>query len=789
MSFGVPTRLSVALCVGIVALAVLGGYAARLPILSGDRVAAKLESFARRHGVNLRVQTYQPLGLSGLRFESVQLQARRGDYQLEADLREVDVRISLQALFSRGEIYPGELEVRGGDIRLIRRPGQAARAKESPPDPAAAAPAKSLKPSKSSGPSERSSATPLRAILHDVRVSVDLAPLPAMQRPLWVQRAGFSLRPGRSAPVEFQHAYGQMPDGIPFAIQVLAEPESASKTYLIKPRHPTQIDRWFGWALPFAVSTESIAVCPQCAPATVELKEVEFTGGQAFRARSDLMSLSAGKNEVRLNLATVSATSARDSGDDAPFPYQLANFELQYDALAQTTIVQGEVEDPQSGVASFDANWSAPWGVLTSHIFLKDFDSAPLWETLDLGDGVQRGLHSGEVETSYEPALDLLEFSLDLDSRDLVVSLPLVNDEPLEFEQLSLELEALFQPVARTLSVSRGEATLQGAGPVRLDGYAVDAGAGLTFEVSLKAEKLHPQRLRDALPGALTKLARGSNFEGEFGFQIDTSGHSRFPREINLSVDFDGDVEVLGDSRRADVLSLAGGGPPSIDLPGTLVNTVELKDWVDYDALPARVPLILAAAEDSQFFKHEGFDWVGLRAAMAFNIEEGALKRGGSTLSQQLSKNLFLDRDRTLARKLQEAYVTWRLEGELSKQRIMELYVNMVEWGPGFQGIRAAAQRYFGVPAEELGVAQTALLGAILPGPSIFGRQVLDGYLASSRLEKIEHILSNLRFMKIIAPPEYTELYTLAKAGQIGGLTLTICADDSTAPEGAPKCP
>lgn len=784
-----PTRLTMALCVGLLALAMLAGYAARLPVLGGDLVAAEMERFARRHRVNLRVKTYQPLGLTGLRFEGVEVRARRGDYLLEADLDEVDVRVSMQALFTRGEVYPGEVEVHGGDIRLTRQPGVAARTPEPPPESTSATPVKSTKSQETppaSKPAKPNAPLPLLTIVHDVRVSVDFAPLPAMQRPLWVQRADFLIAPGRPTPVEFRHAYGQMPDGTSFAIKEVADAGNEAATYLIQPREPTRIDRWFNIHLPFAVSTESMTLCPQCSPAVFALKEVEFAAGHGVRARSDLMSLSAGKNEVRLNLATVSVVDGEGS---VVFPYELANFELQYDALARTTIVQGEVEDGQSGVASFSANWSSTWGVLTSHILLKDFQSAPASKTLGLGHAVARGVHSGEVELSYEPALDLVEFSLDVDSRDLVVSLPLVNDEPLEFAQLGLELDALFQPMARTLSVNRGAATLGQAGPVRLDGYAVDAGAGFIFDISLAAENLHPQALRDAMPLSLSKLARGSNFEGEFGFEIATSGHTRFPADIALSVGFEGDVSVLGDSRRADVLVLAGTGPPSIDLPGTLVNAIALEDWVDYEALPMRVPLVLAAAEDAKFFKHEGFDWAGLRRAIAFNIEQGALKRGGSTLSQQLSKNLFLDRERTLARKLQEAYVTWRLERELSKERILELYVNMVEWGPGFQGIRAAAQRYFKVPAEELSIAQTALLGAILPGPSIFGRQVLNGYLASSRLEKIEHILSNLRFMKIITPPEYTELYAEAKAGRIGDLQLTICADDSNAPEGAPRCP
>lgn len=137
------------------------------------------------------------------------------------------------------------------------------------------------------------------------------------------------------------------------------------------------------------------------------------------------------------------------------------------------------------------------------------------------------------------------------------------------------------------------------------------------------------------------------------------------------------------------------------------------RDWVALEAMAPALPLAAAAAEDANFCRHAGFDLEGIRAALA---DDGRL-RGGSTISQQVAKNVFLWPERSWPRKALEAGITLLIELSWPKRRIMEVYLNVAEMGEGVFGAEAAARRYFGVPANELSGAQAARLMAVLPDP------------------------------------------------------------------------
>jgi monofunctional biosynthetic peptidoglycan transglycosylase len=122
-------------------------------------------------------------------------------------------------------------------------------------------------------------------------------------------------------------------------------------------------------------------------------------------------------------------------------------------------------------------------------------------------------------------------------------------------------------------------------------------------------------------------------------------------------------------------------------------------------------------AEDGRFFQHEGVDWEAVKKTAEQNWQEKSLHRGGSTITQQLAKNLFLSPSRNPIRKLRELLISWRLEDSLSKDRILELYLNIAEWGPGVFGAEAAARHWYGVSAAELSAAQAARLAVALPNP------------------------------------------------------------------------
>jgi len=144
--------------------------------------------------------------------------------------------------------------------------------------------------------------------------------------------------------------------------------------------------------------------------------------------------------------------------------------------------------------------------------------------------------------------------------------------------------------------------------------------------------------------------------------------------------------------------------------------------WVPYARISPHLKRAVIAAEDARFLDHEGFDWEAIQKAMQKNERRGKVVAGASTISQQLAKNLFLSGSRSWLRKGQEAVITWMMEHTLSKRRILELYLNVAEWGDGVFGAEAAARYHFGVPAAALTPEQATWLAAILPSPKRYDR-------------------------------------------------------------------
>jgi len=155
--------------------------------------------------------------------------------------------------------------------------------------------------------------------------------------------------------------------------------------------------------------------------------------------------------------------------------------------------------------------------------------------------------------------------------------------------------------------------------------------------------------------------------------------------------------------------------------------------WVPYARISPHLKRAVVAAEDAKFLAHEGFDWEGIQGAYEKNVRRGRIVAGGSTISQQLAKNLFLSRARTPWRKGQEALITVMLETALDKRRILELYLNLIEWGERTFGAEAAARRHFGTTAAALDAEEAAHLAAMIPNPRYYERRGTTPFLARQR--------------------------------------------------------
>lgn len=153
------------------------------------------------------------------------------------------------------------------------------------------------------------------------------------------------------------------------------------------------------------------------------------------------------------------------------------------------------------------------------------------------------------------------------------------------------------------------------------------------------------------------------------------------------------------------------------------------QDWQPWGRLPDALKIAVLAAEDQKFAAHWGFDLAAIQAALAHNDQGGSL-RGASTISQQVAKNLFLWSDRSWLRKGLEAWFTLLIESFWSKQRILEVYLNSVEWGEGIFGAQAAARHYFSLSAQGLSDTQASLLSAILPNPRVWSASQPSAYIS-----------------------------------------------------------
>ena len=152
--------------------------------------------------------------------------------------------------------------------------------------------------------------------------------------------------------------------------------------------------------------------------------------------------------------------------------------------------------------------------------------------------------------------------------------------------------------------------------------------------------------------------------------------------------------------------------------------------WVPYSRISNHLKRAIIASEDANFAEHEGVDWEALQKAYEKNAKKGKVVRGGSTITQQLAKNLFLSGERSYVRKAQEMVITYMIEAVMDKRRIFEIYLNSVEWGTGVFGCEAASRKYFDVPAAALGPAESARLAVMLPNPRFFGRHLDSNYLS-----------------------------------------------------------
>jgi len=190
--------------------------------------------------------------------------------------------------------------------------------------------------------------------------------------------------------------------------------------------------------------------------------------------------------------------------------------------------------------------------------------------------------------------------------------------------------------------------------------------------------------------------------------------------------------------------------------------------WTPYGAIPPALKKAVVASEDANFFTHDGVDYEAIGEAIKADLRKGKFVRGGSTITQQVAKNLFLTREKTLTRKVKELLLARRMDDALSKSRILELYLNVVELGPMVYGIGHAARYYFGKRPPELTVRECAFLASMLPGPKVY-----NPYRRMDRvMKRSDRILRRMVAARMISREEYDA--AMSEVPNLSGLARKV---------------
>ncbi len=263
-------------------------------------------------------------------------------------------------------------------------------------------------------------------------------------------------------------------------------------------------------------------------------------------------------------------------------------------------------------------------------------------------------------------------------------------------------------------------------------------------------DSLHGEDITSSAPPALLGPLQGLQLGGEAFFDILVE----LDWETPDSSDFHALVDVSGLSVRASPISIGqlrwGGSCLMRDSWSNrrriYLDTLTNPGFLLFDSLHPSFEGLLKCAEDATFRYHDGFCEYHIRNSIRANMESGEFTRGGSTITMQLARNLFLGREKTFARKIQEVFLTWRLEAYLSKNRMLEIYANIVEMGPDVFGFGEAAQYYFSRDFQDLSTRQVAYLVSILPGPRLYHRFYRNSsvpYYWESYLDRLINISEN----------------------------------------------
>lgn len=359
--------------------------------------------------------------------------------------------------------------------------------------------------------------------------------------------------------------------------------------------------------------------------------------------------------------------------------------------------------------------------------------------------GLETAKASVHASITFDHARADFEFEGKIGGIDLLH--PAIDVVPWRNQTASLNLRGNADLASGRIEIAKGELKALSV-PLVFEGW-VELLPALRGSLVLSTPQRAPLPCGTLLlgqPAPVKQALLGLELDGKLGFRVavdfDTSAWE------NLSLDVA--VEPLCEVRReanalASLLPILLKPGAKEQAPTSLPLGPIHPDFIPLSQMPKHLPSAFLTSEDSKFFRHHGFDMDMIRNALAQDLQNRSFDRGASTITQQLAKNLFLSQRRTLARKLEEAVLTWRLQKLLSKDRVLELYLNVIELGPSIRGVKQAAHVYFGKDVAALTPLESAHLAALAPNPHVLARRFRDGQVDEGWQQRLYDLLGMMK--------------------------------------------
>ena len=339
------------------------------------------------------------------------------------------------------------------------------------------------------------------------------------------------------------------------------------------------------------------------------------------------------------------------------------------------------------------------------------------------------------------------KIALDAGIRGIDLLHPAIDTSPWRNQDASIALQGTVDLATGRIDLAAGNLRLPFAS-FTLGGW-LELPAGPRGSISISTPRHAPLPCAALLlgqPAPVQRALAGLELDGRLGLSVGMEFDANAWEDLKLDVNVDPICSVKKD---ADVLArmlpvLRQSSEP-MRIPTKLPLGSFHPDFVPLSVMPRHLTGAFLTAEDGKFFRHHGFDLEMIRLALAQNLQNHSFQRGASTITQQLVKNLFLSHRRTLARKLEEAVLTWRVQHLLSKDRVLELYLNVIELGPGIRGVKQAARVYFGKDVSSLTPLESAHLAALTPNPHALARRFRDGKVDEGWHQRLLDLLAMMR--------------------------------------------